>query len=158
MSAYPRTSPWGEVQHCEMLIDGVFLVSTAGHGGVMVRKGAAGFLSPDARKIGQSERNYLSFEEDCEEQVVIRELLDKKLWELPSRIADKAGYVESIDRLLIRWQPDYWGKRERRLEAEADAKNTPVLASRLESGKSRVAERNAANIPTEYKHRSAEAR
>jgi len=30
----PRHSPWGEVQHVESIADGVYLVSTASHGGV----------------------------------------------------------------------------------------------------------------------------
>ena len=32
----PKSSPWGEVQSCETLCPGVFLVSTASHGGTMV--------------------------------------------------------------------------------------------------------------------------
>jgi len=129
MSALPRTSPWGEVQHCEKLIDGVFLVSTAGHGGVMVRKNASDFLSPEARRIGLNERNYLSFEEDCEEQVVLYELLEKRLWELPERIADKTGYVESIMRSLMRWQPEYWEKRGNPLATHKDG--SPGSASEI---------------------------
>ena len=118
MSALPRTSPWGEVQKCEVLTDGVFLVSTASHGGIMVRKNATDFLSPEARKIALNERNYLSFEEDCEEAVVMRELLDKKLWTLPDRITDKAGYEDSINRSLLRDQPEYWEARQKRLDAQ----------------------------------------
>ena len=119
MSMMPRSSPWGEVQRCEKLIDGVFLVSTAGHGGVMVRKSAAGFLSPEARKIAQSERNYLCFEEDCDEAVAMRELLDKKLWEPPDRIGDKTGYEAAIDNSLKRWHPRYWEKREKTMAAQS---------------------------------------
>ena len=117
MTGMPRNSPWGEVQQGEKLIGGVFLVSTASHGGIMVRKDAADFLSPEARKIAQSERNYLCFEEDCDESVAIRELLDKKLWELPSRITDKAGYEDVIDRSLMQWHPDYWQARQRTIAA-----------------------------------------
>ena len=118
MSVLPRTSPWGEVQKCEVLTDGVFLVSTASHGGVLVRKNAADFLSPEARKIALNERNYLSFEEDCEEAIVLRELLDKKLWTLPDRIADKAGYENSINSSLVKDWPDYWETRQKRLTAQ----------------------------------------
>jgi len=100
------------------MIDGVFLVSTAGHGGVMVRKNAAGFLSPEARSIALNERNYLCFEEDCDEAVVMRELLDKKLWVLPDRIADKAGYEDAIDRSLMQWHPGYWEYRQNRIAVQ----------------------------------------
>jgi len=78
----------------------------------MVRKIAAGFLSPEARKIALNERSYLCFEEDCDEAVAMRELLDKKLWALPGRISDKAGYIDAIDSSLKRWHPEYWGKRQ----------------------------------------------
>ena len=37
----PKSSPWGEVQNCETLCPGVFLVSTASHGGTMVEIGRA---------------------------------------------------------------------------------------------------------------------
>ena len=47
----PKSSPWGEVQNCETLCPGVFLVSTASHGGTMVanevtHSTAAARLSP----------------------------------------------------------------------------------------------------------------
>lgn len=42
----PVKSPWGKVQTCDLLCPGVFLVSTASHGGTMVSKEVAAFLSP----------------------------------------------------------------------------------------------------------------
>ena len=33
----PAFSPWGEVQSCETLYTGMFLVTTPGHGGIMDR-------------------------------------------------------------------------------------------------------------------------
>ncbi len=128
MSAYPRSSPWGAVQEYEKLIDGVFSVSTASHGGIMVRKNAADFLSPDAIRHGASkEGNYLCFEEDCCAQVVIRELLDKKLWQIPDRIANKARYEENIDRSLQQWQPEYWEARQKSLAAFPTAERTDAM-------------------------------
>ena len=38
----PKSSPWGEVQNCETLCPGVFLVSTASHGGTMVANEVGG--------------------------------------------------------------------------------------------------------------------
>ena len=76
----PKNTPWGEVQHCDMLCTGVFMVTTAGHGGTMVSKDVAAILSPAARKCGFNHRGYICFEEDTQEDVVFRELLDKKLW------------------------------------------------------------------------------
>lgn len=48
----PKSSPWGEVQSCETLCPGVFLVSTASHGGTMVANEVAAVLSPAAKKCG----------------------------------------------------------------------------------------------------------
>ena len=48
----PKSSPWGEVQNCETLCPGVFLVSTASHGGTMVANEVAAVLSPAAKKCG----------------------------------------------------------------------------------------------------------
>ena len=41
----PNKSPWGAVQTCDTLCPGVFLVSTASHGGTMVSNDVAAFLS-----------------------------------------------------------------------------------------------------------------
>lgn len=76
----PKSSPWGEVQSCETLCPGVFLVSTASHGGTMVANEVAAVLSPAAKKCGFKDKGYICYEEDAQESVVLRELLDKKLW------------------------------------------------------------------------------
>ena len=75
----PKSSPWGEVQSCETLCPGVFLVSTASHGGTMVANEVAAVLSPAAKKCGFKDKGYICYEEDAQESVVLRELLDKKL-------------------------------------------------------------------------------
>ena len=85
----PKSSPWGEVQSCETLCPGVFLVSTASHGGTMVANEVAAVLSPAAKKCGFKDKGYICYEEDAQESVVLRELLDKKLWKIPDRIKDK---------------------------------------------------------------------
>ena len=73
-------------------------------------------LSPEARKCGFREGGYLWFEEDCCEQVVLRELMDKKLWTPPAdRIKDTAAFERAIDRVLQACQPEYWASREKRL-------------------------------------------
>ena len=96
----PSKSPWGKVQTCDMLCPGVFLVSTASHGGTMVSKEVAAFLSPAAKRCGFQRGGYLCFEEDTQEDVVLRELLDKKLWQIPERIKDKAAFEENINRSI----------------------------------------------------------
>lgn len=113
----PEYSPWGRVQTCDVLCPGVFLVYTANHGGTMVSREVAAFLSSAAKKCGFRQGNYLCFEEDTQEEVVFRELLDKRLWKIPDRIRDKAAYEERINQSLRRYNPAYWRARERGREA-----------------------------------------
>jgi len=108
----PTTSPWGKVQSCDILCSGVFLVSTASHGGTMVSKDIEEFLSPAAKKCGEHKNSFLCFEEDCNESVVFRELLDKKLWDIPERIKDKAKFEEGINANIRKYHPEYWRSRE----------------------------------------------
>lgn len=72
----PEQSPWGKVQTCDVLCPGVFLVSTASHGGTMVAKDMAAVLSPAAIKCGFRHSGFLCFEEDTQEDVALRELLE----------------------------------------------------------------------------------
>lgn len=129
----PKISPWGDVQTCDMLCPGVFLVSTASHGGTMVAKELAAALSSAARKCGFQQGGFLCFEEDCQENVVLRELLDKKLWNIPDRIRDKAAFEENIDKSLREYNPDYWRAREHGRETAArpaQEKNTAARDGR----------------------------
>jgi len=112
----PEKSPWGEVQTCDTLCPGVFLVSTASHGGTMIAKDMAAALSPAARKCGFKQGGYLCFEEDSQESVALRELLDKKLWAVPDRIKDKAAFEENINKSIREYNPDYWRSRQTGLE------------------------------------------
>ena len=115
----PKLSPWGDVQTCDALCPGVFLVSTASHGGTMVAQEMAAVLSPAARKCGFKMGGYLCYEEDCDESVVLRELLDKRLWNIPDRIRDKAAFEENINQSLREYNPEYWRSRQRGREHEA---------------------------------------
>lgn len=112
----PEQSPWGKVQTCDALCPGVFLVSTASHGGTMVSKDMAAAFSPAARKCGFQQGGYLCFEEDSQESVALRELLDKKLWAIPERIKDKAAFEENINKAVREYHPDYWRARQAGLE------------------------------------------
>ena len=92
---YSSNSPWGEIDCCEELYPGIYLVSTPSHGGVQVEWESAMLLSPAARKCGFLEGGFLWFEEDCCEQVVLRELLDKGLWQIPARIKEPNAFERS---------------------------------------------------------------
>ena len=74
----PEMSLWGEVQHCYTIAPGIYVVSTAGHGGVMIdRQLAAYILSSAARKEAESFGQYLCFEEDVAACIAFREMIDK---------------------------------------------------------------------------------
>lgn len=78
MDQQPHGSPWGKVQSCDRLCRGVYCVSTAGHGGIMIQKGIARkILSVEARRIAVMDHGYACFEEDCAATVAYRELLDQ---------------------------------------------------------------------------------
>ena len=63
--------------------------------------------------------DYLCYEEDCDENIVLRELLDKKLWSIPDRIKDKAAFEENINKSLREYNPDYWRSRQQGRERES---------------------------------------
>ncbi len=122
----PKKSPWGKVQTCDTLCPGVFLVSTASHGGTMVAKDIAAVLSPAAKKCGFKQGGYLCFEEDSQEDVALRELLDKKLWAVPDRIKDKAAFENNINQSIREYNPDYWRSRQAGLEKAPARQEQPT--------------------------------
>lgn len=125
----PENSPWGKVQTCDILCPGVFLVSTASHGGTLVSKAVSAMLSPAARKCGFRQGGYLCFEEDCQESVVLRELLDKKLWSVPNRIKDKAAFEENINKSIREYNPEYWRARQAGLEKAPVRQTAPARSA-----------------------------
>ena len=126
MFSNPENSPWGKVQTCDALCPGVFLVSTASHGGTLISKEVSAMLSSAARKCGFKQGGYLCFEEDCQESVVLRELLDKKLWSIPDRIRDKAAFEENINKSIRQYNPEYWRARQAGLEKAPTRQTVPV--------------------------------
>ena len=113
----PSDSPWGLVVRCDTLCPGVYSVSTAGHGGIMVQIDAARrLLSPEAQTVGFQAGGYLSFEEDCDAPVVLRELMDSGIIAPRTDNYFRPGEYEAcIDRSLQHWNPAYWQARQERL-------------------------------------------
>lgn len=109
----PTYSPWGEIQWCEKLYPGMYLVETASHGGVMVDREAELCLTSAARKCGMRDGGYLCFEEDCCEQVILRELLDRKIWKIPERVKDPETFEKALDQTIQKYHPEYWATRQR---------------------------------------------
>lgn len=115
----PTGSPWGEIQDSETLCPGITMITAPGHGGIMVAPEAIGLMSSAAIKCGVSFQGFRCFDEDITEYIVLRELLDKKLWEIPDRITDKAGFEKSLDQALQEYFPDYWKSRIRCLKQKS---------------------------------------
>lgn len=130
----PKNSPWGKVheEYTETLLPGVFMVYTAGHGGIMVSNDMTAILSPAARKCGMKYSGFLCYEEDTEENIVFRELLDKKLWSVPDRIKDKAGFEERLNEVLREYHPDYWRTRQTGREKTMPRQDIPIHAHSAE--------------------------
>ena len=122
----PGTSPWGEVQSCEVLCPGrVFWVSTASHGGTMVcKRGGPPSSLRRRKKCGFKDKGYICYEEDAQESVVLRELLDKKLWNIPDRIKDKGQFEEKLNQSIRQYHPEYWRARQSGREAAEAARST----------------------------------
>lgn len=115
----PDFSPWGEIDWSETLMPGMEMVATPSHGGIMVSQEASVLLSPAARKCGFWAGGYLCFEEDADENIVLRELLDQKLWQIPQRIQNSAAFEADINRNIQTYHPDYWSARTARLQKGA---------------------------------------
>ena len=116
----PEYSPWGEVQHLEELCSGVFSVATASHGGIMVHRSIARtVLSPAARKHGFLDGNYYCFEEDCDAQVALRELMDKKMIQAPVNGRFAPGAYEAVINSSVQiHHPEYWQAREKAISEQ----------------------------------------
>lgn len=111
----PKLSPWGDIQYCEKISENIYLVETASHGGIMIKTELANkILSSEAKKCGFREKGYLNFEEDAAINVVIRELIDKNLYKIPSNINNKYEYEEAINKSLQQYFPEYWKSREKK--------------------------------------------
>lgn len=103
----PDYSPWGEIQALDTIYPGIHLITAPGHGGIAVEWPTYLELSSAARKCGFRDGGCLWFEEDCCEQVVLRELIDRGMWTPPSRITDPAKFEQEIDRVIRMYHPDY---------------------------------------------------
>nr|WP_303789391.1 YodL domain-containing protein [Ruminococcus flavefaciens] len=119
----PENSIWGEVQGYFRINNGIFDVSTASHGGIMLKSDIARLvLSSEAQAVAQKEAGWYYFEEDCDYAVALRELLDKDLFDdidfffsrQYSKKTDEffTEYSDRINKSVERYNSKYWDKRE----------------------------------------------
>ena len=80
----PKSSPWGEVQNCETLcpgsVFGIYRQPRRNDGG---KRGSRRSLPSGQKNAASRSKGYICYEEDAQESVVLRELLDKKAVENP---------------------------------------------------------------------------
>ena len=113
MSKRPRYSPWGSIQSEHKLCDGVYNVSTASHGGIMVSEDIAeNIFSKAALNCAFRYNRYFCFEEDCDASIALRELLDKRLITGFFNF-DAEELNEAVNRSLQVWHSEYWNNREK---------------------------------------------
>ncbi|MCM1474381.1 MAG: hypothetical protein NC040_10000, partial [Muribaculaceae bacterium] len=132
----PTYSPWGNVQECTEIAHGVFEVSTAGHGGIMIADDLAEhILSDKATEIGFVEDGWHCFEEDADAQIPLREMLDKGVMDKEKYFAEKYNstfeekgewFNKVINDSISAFHPDYWSAytAEQAVTAEQISKNS----------------------------------
>lgn len=118
----PHWSPWGQIDHCQSLCPGVYEVDTPRHGGIMVeREFATAIFSQEALRYSFLEDDYYCFEEDCDAQVAIRELLDQGLVKTQVNNNFAPGEYETVlNNVIRRWHPEYWAARQNKIAEKED--------------------------------------
>lgn len=132
----PTYSPWEEVQDCTVIAPGIYSVSTAGHGGIMIASELAPhILSPEAVAEGDRDGWYYCYEEDVAICIPLRELYDKGILgnsyfscnyfktdredakgkyilytSLTNEEKEKAiaSWDKTLNESLAHWYPEYW--------------------------------------------------
>ena len=109
----PIGCPWGEITYCERLYNYIFSVKTAEGGGIMVCISVADeYLLPEAQKCGFKHGEHLCFEMETQANIIIRELLDKRIWKIPPRVKNMPEFEKNLNASLKKFHPDYWAERE----------------------------------------------
>jgi len=92
-----RSTPWGAAQHVHTLFRGCAIVSTAGHGGMMIAASTAErLLTEAARKEALIHGGYFCYEEDCAVEIPLYEspLIRSALFN--DEYLEKAGGIDAV--------------------------------------------------------------
>lgn len=96
-------TPWGVAQMRQQLDEGIFLVQTETHGGVLIEAGKARtLLSEKARQIGQRWNDFFIFEQDYDMMVVFYEHPELYPW-----VEEELTLKFAEDSLRL-YHPDYF--------------------------------------------------
>lgn len=102
-------TPWGKSQTSEKMAEGVYEVTTAGHGGILVGKQVAREkLSEQAQAIGREFGSWLAFEEDCAWAAVAYEHPEWFVGLFTPSMTEERIKMQAGD-TLARWYPEYRG-------------------------------------------------
>lgn len=107
---YLEDSPWGEVQYCnEICPDVAVEVTTAGHGGVMIKEEETDWLTDEAMQKALYYDGFYCFEEDCDAPIAIYEMIQHGFYTFPADYYayDFDHYYEVIKDNIRQWNPDY---------------------------------------------------
>jgi hypothetical protein len=116
MESRPTSSPWGKIQSCKKVIAGVYSVSSAGHGGVMVHRSLVARLSDYAQSHGIASGEYLGFEEDCN-------------WALPAvELGLYPEHLKAALSTLCAWHVEYASRPE--VMSQLDPEQIEILERR----------------------------
>lgn len=180
----PITSPWGTVQECTVIAPGIYSVSTAGHGGIMIDGALAPhILSPEALAEGFVENGCYCYEEDAAESIPLRELYDKGILgrsniyfterSVQSDRSDaRGGYIPFtaltetekdeyltewngwINESLAHWYPEYWEVYEQSCRSETEWQVRRFVDLMVEEG---IRETHNGDFYFAYNHYTEEA-
>ena len=154
----PSNSPWDTVEECTVIAPGIYSVSTAGHGGIMIDRALAPhILSPKALAEGFVENGCYCYEEDAAESIPLRELYDKGILNKTNEYFTRLEYVstdpdaedeyirfsdlpemeqerklqqwnDAVNETVAHWYPKYWEAYQQALQTSLKAKNTDLNA------------------------------
>jgi len=126
-------TPWEESQTVKQLAPGVLVVSTAGHGGLMLKAEAFDTLPPHIQKAAMRFGEYFCYEEDCAYGLVMEARPD--LYR-----ADRQESLDSWRRQLASPYPYEWAVKEgpaaiAKLEAELALSDAELIKPIAESNR-----------------------
>lgn len=102
-----ESSPWGQIDHVQPVVEGAVVVDTPGHGGL--------FLSPDFPRAERSRLpapwcNTLWFEEDCEMYVPVFFIPRLRAWFIEKCQVNNGWSPEEsaakLRAIVLRWYPE----------------------------------------------------
>lgn len=180
----PRESPWDTVQDCTVIAPGIYSVSTAGHGGIMIdRTLAPHILSSEALSEGFVENGCYCYEEDAAESIPLRELYDKGILDRTNGYFTQLEYVsnnpesedeyirftdmteaeqdeklknwnKAVNECLAHWYSEYWAAYEQSCRTETEWQVRRFVDLMVEEG---LRETHNGDFSFAYNHYTEEA-